>query len=221
MELEATSHTVDWLVAKYGIETNPLLERCLRRILHRLSTAAYHRALEREVDNKQLERFRDYPWHTIVLDSDAPYAFSGGGGAIILTRGVFHLTGTEAELAAILSHEMAHQILEHPRIALAEADFTSAGPRFAFSLEQELAADALGAKLLSVARYDPQAALSALSLAYRLSEQSVSDPAPAWLDSRTAHLRAVLNAMKPTFPATDTTREFNKLRRRLAFKKNN
>jgi hypothetical protein len=57
-------------------------------------------------------------WHFAVLDTDAVNAFSVPGGLVFLTRGAFESCSNEAQVAALLAHEIAHVILRHAVISL-------------------------------------------------------------------------------------------------------
>lgn len=48
------------------------------------------------------------PWHWVVLDSGAVNAFAAPGGYVHLTRGALAAMQSEAELASVLAHEVAH-----------------------------------------------------------------------------------------------------------------
>lgn len=50
----------------------------------------------------------DLQWTFGIIDSDDINAFSGPGGYIFVTRGLYALLQNEAELAAVLGHEIAH-----------------------------------------------------------------------------------------------------------------
>ncbi len=55
----------------------------------------------------------DEDWHFYVLDSPTVNAWALPGGYIYVTRGLLALANDEAELAAVLSHEIAHVTAEH------------------------------------------------------------------------------------------------------------
>lgn len=55
----------------------------------------------------------DIAYRFYILDTDRVNAVSCPGGFIILTRGLLQLLDDEAELAALLAHEMAHIIAGH------------------------------------------------------------------------------------------------------------
>jgi len=52
-------------------------------------------------------------YHFAVLDTSVVNAFAAPGGYIYVTRGIMALMGSEAELAAVLGHEMGHVAARH------------------------------------------------------------------------------------------------------------
>jgi beta-barrel assembly-enhancing protease len=61
---------------------------------------------------QQTER-PNLPWTFIVLDTDGVNAFASPGGFVHITRGALGLIRNEAELAAVLGHEMTHVAHKH------------------------------------------------------------------------------------------------------------
>jgi predicted Zn-dependent protease len=55
----------------------------------------------------------DLPWQFRVVDDPTPNAFALPGGFIYLTRGMMNLLTSEAELAGVLGHEIAHVTARH------------------------------------------------------------------------------------------------------------
>jgi len=53
------------------------------------------------------------PWRFAVLSSTAVNAFATPGGNIFITDGLLRLLNSEAELAAVLAHEVAHVVQKH------------------------------------------------------------------------------------------------------------
>lgn len=53
------------------------------------------------------------PWTFIVLDTDGVNAFAAPGGFVHITRGALALIESEAELAGVLGHEIAHVARKH------------------------------------------------------------------------------------------------------------
>ena len=55
----------------------------------------------------------DLKWEFIVLDTDGVNAFASPGGIVHITRGALGLIKSEAELAGVLAHEIAHITKKH------------------------------------------------------------------------------------------------------------
>ena len=55
----------------------------------------------------------DLKWEFIVLDTDGVNAFASPGGIVHITRGALGLIKSEAELAGVLGHEVAHITKKH------------------------------------------------------------------------------------------------------------
>ena len=84
-------------------------------------------------------------WRFVVTDDPEPNAFALPGRQLLVTRGMLALAGDEAEVAAVLAHEVAHVLAGDTR--------PGAAPRAG----TEAAADALGLRILAAAGYDPRA----------------------------------------------------------------
>ncbi|MEM7207316.1 MAG: M48 family metalloprotease [Pseudomonadota bacterium] len=90
------------------------------------------------VDDKEVQRYvnkvgvwvaqqssrPEIGWHFGVLDSDAINAFAAPGGYVFITRGLFSLMQSEAELAGVLGHEIAHVTARHHLSAMETAQKT-------------------------------------------------------------------------------------------------
>jgi len=84
----------------------------------------------------------DLPYHFAILDTDDVNAYACPGGFIFITRGALNMVQDEAELAAVLSHEIAHvterhivKALQHSQVMkigaqMAAEAFTTGGPLF-------------------------------------------------------------------------------------------
>ena len=55
----------------------------------------------------------DLPWHFGVLEAPQLNAFATPGGHIFITRGLLERMRSEAELAGVLAHEIAHVLRKH------------------------------------------------------------------------------------------------------------
>lgn len=120
----------------------------------------------------------DLQYTFTVLDSQDINAFTTGGGFVYITRGIMTFLNSEAELAAVLGHEIGHVTARHPVRqqsqstlagigAAAIGVFTGSGDlaglaNYAgaaiirgYGRDQELEADRLGAEYLARVGMDP------------------------------------------------------------------
>lgn len=101
-------------------------------------------------------------WRFSIVRDLSVNAFSIGDGRIYLTDGSFHFVNSEAELAAILAHEIAHQLAGHFCAGNRQAH---EGSRQIGSLvqvmdnEKEMQADLIALDILLNAGFPPQAML--------------------------------------------------------------
>ncbi len=56
---------------------------------------------------------KDVTWRFGVLDTDAINAFAAPGGYVFVTKGLYRRLNSEAELAGVLGHEIAHVTQKH------------------------------------------------------------------------------------------------------------
>lgn len=122
-----------------------------------------------------------------VLDSQDVNAFATPGGYIYITRGLLAYLNSEAELAAVLGHEIGHVTARHSVRQQSTATATGllgavlagatgvqgvgeaaniAGTAIVrgYGREHELEADRLGAEYLARSNYDPQAMLRVIQV---------------------------------------------------------
>lgn len=126
------------------------------------------------------------PFTITILDTPDVNAFALPGGYVYVTRGILALASSASEIAAVLSHEIAHVTLKHARARSSRVrtseivdrvisgilggdlstDQSAARSKLslaAFSQAQELAADREGIRVAGLAGYNPQAAAQFLS----------------------------------------------------------
>lgn len=116
-------------------------------------------------------------WEFIVLDTDGVNAFAAPGGIVHITRGALGLIRSEAELAGVLGHEVAHVSQKHTVKSIEQSNRTkliteaAVGSREwlnaladaaydnivekGFDRGQENDADQAGLRLANKAGYDP------------------------------------------------------------------
>jgi Zn-dependent protease with chaperone function len=117
------------------------------------------------------------PYRFIVLDTDGVNAFAAPGGYVHITRGTLALVANEAELAAVLAHELIHVTEKHTIGAIKKGRLVQVGanetptrgtPLFAklvdactdavmagFGRAEELESDQKGARLANAVGYAP------------------------------------------------------------------
>ncbi|MFZ5761013.1 MAG: M48 family metalloprotease [Thermodesulfobacteriota bacterium] len=149
---------------------------------------------------------RPLPYEFTVLTNSVPNAWALPGGKIAINRGLLLELNNEAELAAVLSHEIVHSAARHGAqrmergilmqgallaTAVAVADRGSygglavGGAQLAatligqrYSREAELEADYYGMQYMARAGYDPRSAVSLQETFVRLAEGKESN----WLN---------------------------------------
>ena len=126
-------------------------------------------------------------FHFTLLDDPTVNAFALPGGYVYITRGILAYLNSEAELAAVLGHEVGHVTARHSvrqqsastATGIAGAVFSATtgvpGSQDAFNVfgkallsgygrSHELESDRLGAQYLARSGYDPQAMLEVIGV---------------------------------------------------------
>jgi predicted Zn-dependent protease len=163
------------ILSQYGRYDNDVLQGYVQRVGEQLAKKS-HRS--------------DLVYRFTVVDSDDVNAFALPGGYIYITRGLMAYLNSEAELAAVLGHELGHVTARHSVRQISMQQATSLGyavgsifvPELqnqaaqdlfnvlgnvlikGYGREHELEADRLGAEYLARADYDPQAMIHVVSV---------------------------------------------------------
>lgn len=98
--------------ARYGVVQDPEIHKYVSLV---------GRVLARKTTQSSMA------WHFIVLDTDGVNAFAAPGGFVHITRGSLALMKSEAELAGVLSHELAHVTLKHTVRAIQKSKLVQMG----------------------------------------------------------------------------------------------
>ncbi len=140
----------------------------------------------------------DLQYHFTVLDTADINAFALPGGYVYITRGIMAYLNSEAELAAVLGHEIGHVTARHGVRQQSAAQAASIGLTIAsifvpeintagaqnlanivggallsgYGREHELEADRLGAEYLARTDYDPKAIITVIGV---LKNQELKD----------------------------------------------
>lgn len=167
---------------------------------------------------------RDLPYEFVVLNNSVPNAWAMPGGKIAINRGLLTELKNEAELAAVLGHEIVHAAARHSAqaqtraamsqvlvaataVAASGTDYGSLAVGSAglgsqlinstYGRGAELESDLYGMQYMSRAGYDPQGAVTLQETFVRLSEGGQQD----WLSGLFAShppSRARVDANKQT-----------------------
>ena len=68
----------------------------------------------------------DLPWSFGVIDTPEINAFAAPGGYVLVTRGLYQLLGDDAEVAAVLGHELSHAVQRDHYNVIRKQETTSA-----------------------------------------------------------------------------------------------
>jgi predicted Zn-dependent protease len=152
----------------------------------------------------------DLPWTFRVADDPAVNAFALPGGFIYVTRGLLATMNSEAELAAVVGHEIGHVTARHAVNRISRAQLTGLGLGIGMILSPELAqfgdlaslglnllflkysrddereSDELGLRYMLRAGYDPDAMVDVFSQLEQASGLSESERVPDWLATHPA-----------------------------------
>ncbi|MEM6796712.1 MAG: M48 family metalloprotease [Acidobacteriota bacterium] len=112
------------LVAQFGLYDDPELAAYVDRLGQNLAAVSERPAL---------------PWTFRVLDDPVVNAFALPGGFIYVTRGILAHMGSEAELAAVLGHEIGHVTARHGVNRLSKAQLANVGLGVGAVLAPEMA----------------------------------------------------------------------------------
>ncbi|MEQ9482717.1 M48 family metalloprotease [Coleofasciculus sp. F4-SAH-05] len=149
----------------------------------------------REIGNKlAIVAGRDeFEYQFYVVMDDQLNAFALPGGKVFVNAGAIMKTDSEAELAGLLAHELAHAVLSHGFQLVTEGNLIANVTQYIpfgrtatnlivldYSRDMERQADALGTKILVAGGY---AADGLHNLMITLNEQDRDRPLFAWLST--------------------------------------
>ena len=175
MDLMLVSHEEE---KQIGRETHPQVLEEFGGVYYDPGLAAYVKRVGLSL--AETTEIQDFDYSFTILDSPSINAFATPGGYVYVTRGLLALISNEAELAGVLSHELAHINARHGAQRLSGmkarkkicdsflcdeempvlADLAMVGARLAFegfTHDQEFEADAIGMRYLQRAGYDSSA----------------------------------------------------------------
>ncbi len=160
---------------QYRVYANPALQSYVNRVGQKLAEHSHRPNIH---------------YTFTVLDSPEINAFALPGGYVYITRGILAYLNSEAEMAAVLGHEIGHVTARHGVRQQSAAQATSLGISIAsifvpqlnsqaghdlsntlgsallsgYGRDHELESDRLGAQYLARSEYDPQAMIRVIGV---------------------------------------------------------
>ncbi|MCH8330363.1 MAG: M48 family metallopeptidase [Bacteroidetes bacterium] len=150
------------------------------------------------------KRIKDYKWEFNLINQDVANAWAMPGGKVVFYTGILPFTKTEAGLAVVMGHEIAHAIARHGNERMSQGLLTTlggiglaiavnnkpqetqvlfmaaygvgaqVGMMLPFSRKHESEADKMGLAFMAMAGYDPE---EAPRFWQRMSKGSSKQPA--------------------------------------------
>ncbi len=177
---------------QYGVYDDERLQQYVNEIGQRLAQASHRPGIE---------------YRFLVVDAPDVNAFALPGGYIYITRGILAYLNSEAELAAVLGHELGHVTARHSVQQMTASTAANIGASIlqifvpesrgalggnainilggallsGYGREHELEADRLGAEYLARTGYDPQAMVKVVGV---LKNQELFDAEVAKAEGR-------------------------------------
>ncbi len=196
------------VLQQYSVYDNPELQAYVSSVGEKLAKNSHR--------NNLIYRFT-------VLDSKDVNAFALPGGYIYITRGLMAYLNSEAELAAVLGHEIGHVTARHSVRQYSAAQLTGIGAALGsifipgmnqvgtqlmqvlgsaflrgYGREHELEADKLGAEYVARTNYDANAMLDVIGV---LKNQEVFETQRAKAEGRESR---IYHGVFSTHPDNDT-----------------
>ena len=153
----------------------------------------------------------DLEWTFRVVDDPVVNAFALPGGYIYITRGILAHMKSEAELAAVIGHEIGHVTARHSASQISKAQLAQVGlgatailapeqaARFGnlaqtglglaflrFGRDDERQADDLGLRYMVAGGYDARPMADVFDMLDRVSASSGGGGAPGWMSTHPA-----------------------------------
>jgi predicted Zn-dependent protease len=147
------------------------------------------------------------PWTFRVVDDPLINAFAVPGGFVYMTRGILAHFDSEAQMAAVVGHEIGHITARHSASQISRQQLAQVGlgvgvmlaPQLAdfaglassglavlflkFSRDNERQADDLGFRYMTDAGYDPRGMVDVFEMLNRVSGQQEGGGVPNWLST--------------------------------------
>ena len=200
-------------------QSNVIAEGEEAQMIQRVGLKVVNAAERWLADNGYPNYTDDYKWEFALIDDNQVNAWAMPGGKIAFYTGILPIAKTEAGVAAIMGHEVAHALANHGQqrmsaaqvqqaagaagmLAMGESEtnqqiFATAfgigsqvGVMLPFSRKHETEADEIGIKLMAIAGYNPD---EAAELWKRMNENSGGAGPPQFLSTHPASEQRIKN----------------------------
>jgi len=197
------------IIKEKGVAKNPDLQRRVDQVGGRISRVVN----------------AGYNWEFTLLNDDTANAFALPGGKVGVNMGLFKVVRNDAQLAAVIGHEIGHVMARHSSERMSQQVLTQTGInilgsatdsqamteilvqaatlgiQLPFSRTQEAEADELGVHYMARAGYDPREAIQV----WRNFANEGGDRPPEFLSthpspsSRIQHLQGLMPRVLPIY----------------------
>ena len=210
------------IVASMGLYDDDELQSYVQQLGRRLASRSERPSLD---------------WTFRVIDDPIVNAFALPGGYIYVTRGILAHFNSEAELAAVLGHEIGHVTARHGVNQMSKATLAQLGLGVGmivsedvqkyggllqattslvflkFSRDDERQADDLGLRYLVRGEFDPRPMPNVYTMLQRVSQASGGSGPPGWMsthpapENREQRMQASIAALNQDFSGRAVNRE--------------
>jgi metalloendopeptidase OMA1, mitochondrial len=132
------------------VASNPELNRRVQEVGRRIAAVSPH---------------PEWDWQFTLFDNDEPNAFALPGGKVGVNTGLFQVAKNDAQLAAVIGHEVAHAIARHGAERMSQGMLSQLGA----------AAVGIGTGNAAYAELAAQAATLGIILPYSRTQESEAD----------------------------------------------
>jgi len=176
-----------------------------------------------------------YSWEYNLVEDPSVNAWCMPGGKIVFYTGIIPICQNDAGIATVMGHEIAHALLNHGKrrmqtasaialggvalqvasekkspeaqkaIAMAYAGGAQFGVLLPFSRNHETEADELGLRLMAIAGYNPE---SAVSFWKRMAAQNGGQEPAQWMSTHPSNTTRIHNIQKMIPTAKTEAKKF-------------
>lgn len=224
-------------VSAMGMEATPALIKEYGGQIQSRAVREYVNEVGAKLARHVEPEYEEIKWEFYVLDSDVINAFALPPGKVFMSRGLMQQLNSEAELAAVLGHEMGHITARHVSERLSQAmlvqgiaetasaavsgseggasqlvplvvGFGGQGYLLKFGRDQESEADSQGLKYMVKAGYDPRAAMNVMRVLMQADEGGRPPELLSTHPNPERRFNDIRNLIQSQYPHTQNNPEF-------------